>query len=172
MRKTIIGIMGAGETATASDLENAYQLGSRIAVEGWVLLTGGRKSGVMDAANQGAKAAGGLTVGILPNNDTSNISEAVDIAIITDLGNGRNNVNVLSADAVIACGMGLGTASEVALALKNGKSVVLLGQNAFSQHFWQNLAYDRVFFADSPETAIALVKTILASSTEKPHLTA
>jgi uncharacterized protein (TIGR00725 family) len=91
MRKTIIGIMGAGETATASDLENAYQLGSRIAVEGWVLLTGGRKSGVMDAANQGAKAAGGLTVGILPNNDTSNISEAVDIAIITDLGNGRNN---------------------------------------------------------------------------------
>lgn len=154
--------MGPGETATARDLENAYQLGRRIAIEGWVLLTGGRKSGVMDAASQGAKAAGGLTVGILPNNDTRNISEAVDIAIITDLGNGRNNINVLSVDVVIACGMGLGTASEVALALKNGKTVVLLGQDRQSQSFWQNLASNHVFFADNPEVAIASVKTILS----------
>jgi uncharacterized protein (TIGR00725 family) len=163
MRRTIIGVMGPGETATAKDLENAYELGCRIATEGWVLLTGGRKSGVMEAASQGAKANGGLIVGILPDNDTWNISEAVDIAIITDLGNGRNNVNVLSVDAVIACGMGLGTASEVALALKNGKSVVLLGQNQESQSFWQKLAYSRVFFSDSPESAIGIVKTMLTS---------
>lgn len=163
MRRTIIGVMGPGETATSRDLENAYQLGRRIAIEGWVLLTGGRKSGVMDAASRGAKAASGLTVGILPNSDTSKISEAVDIAIITDLGNGRNNVNVLSVTVVIACGMGLGTASEVALALKNGKYVVLLDQTGQSQSFWQYLAPNRVFFADNPKTAIELVKAVLAS---------
>ena len=47
------------------------------------------------------------------------MSEAVDLPIVTDLGNARNNINVLSSNVVIACGMGLGTASEVALALKN-----------------------------------------------------
>ena len=63
MRKVIIGVMGPGDRATAVDLENAYQLGKLIAKEGWALLTGGRKAGVMDAASKGAKAAGGLTIG-------------------------------------------------------------------------------------------------------------
>jgi Predicted Rossmann fold nucleotide-binding protein len=66
MKKTIIGIMGPGESATSTDLENAYQLGQLIAEAGWILLTGGRNVGVMDAANKGAKSANGLTVGILP----------------------------------------------------------------------------------------------------------
>ena len=155
--------MGPGTRATATDLQNAYQLGYHIANAGWVLLTGGRKTGVMDAASQGAKAAGGLTVGILPNDGIKGISEAVDIAIITDLGNARNNVNVLSADAVIACGMGLGTVSEIALALKNGKSVVLLGQDWHSQQFFRDLAPENVFLADSPQTAITAVQKILSS---------
>jgi len=33
-----------------------------------------------------AKAANGLTIGILPTDDTSAMSKAVDIAIITDMG--------------------------------------------------------------------------------------
>ncbi|NJM60362.1 MAG: hypothetical protein HC849_09470 [Oscillatoriales cyanobacterium RU_3_3] len=82
MKQTIIGIMGLGESATAKDLENAFQLGQLIAQAGWVLLTGGRNSGVMDAAGKGAKSASGLTIGILPGNNSSDISEAVDIALI------------------------------------------------------------------------------------------
>src|SRR4028119_1144630 len=116
MKKIIIGVMGPGEQATATDLQNAYELGKLIAQQGWVLLTGGRNVGVMDAANTGAKAANGLTVGILPTADPSGISKAIDIPIFTDMGNARNNINVLSSDVVIACGMGAGTASEVALA--------------------------------------------------------
>jgi hypothetical protein len=50
-----------------------------------LLLTGGRNLGVMDAASRGAKSVGGLTVGILPGNDTQGISEAVDIAIVTGI---------------------------------------------------------------------------------------
>jgi len=40
-----------------------------------VLLTGGRNVGVMDAASLGAKAANGLTIGILPTDDTSAMSK-------------------------------------------------------------------------------------------------
>ena len=164
MKKILIGVMGPGDSATAADLENAYELGKLIATEGWGLLTGGRKAGVMDAASKGAKAAGGLTIGILPANNTEALSEAVDIAIVTDMGNARNNINVLSSDVVIACGMGTGTASEVALALKNGKKVVLLTDHQESQRFFTSLSPDNVFLAASPEAAIELVKTILRKS--------
>lgn len=167
MRKIIVGIMGPGEKATASELDYAYCLGSAIAREGWVVLTGGRNAGVMDAASRGAKAAGGLTVGVLPGATEWGISEAVDIAIATDTGNGRNNINVLSSDVVVACGMGLGTASEVALALKNGKTVVLLANEALSVEFWQSLAEERVKVVDGVESAIALLRVILSSTSGK-----
>ena len=163
MRKIIIGVMGPGEKATAIDLKNAARLGRLIAENDWVLLTGGRKAGVMDAASKGAKASGGLTVGILPDRDFSGVSQAVDIAIATDLGNARNNINVLSSDVVIACGMGAGTASEVALALKNGKQVILLTENDQSIGFFTSLSPDNVFVAQDAPDAIALVKQIVAT---------
>lgn len=161
MRKIIIGVMGPGKNATPNDLKNAYQLGKLIATEGWVLLTGGRKAGVMEIASQGAKAAGGLTIGILPGNNTADISEAVDLAIVTDLGNARNNLNVLSSDVIIACGMGAGTASEIALGIKNGKKVILLTEDELSQKFFTQLEPEQVFVAENPEKAIELVKSLL-----------
>ena len=48
-----------------------------------------------------------------------NVSPHVDLAIITEMGNARNNVNVMSSNVVVVCGlMGASTVSEVALALK------------------------------------------------------
>ena len=164
MRKTIIGVMGPGENATATDLNNAYNLGQLIAKQGWVLLTGGRNVGVMERATQGAKAVGGLTIGILPGNNTTGLSEAVDIAIVTDLGNGRNNINVLSSDLVVACGMGLGTASEIALALKNEKQVVLLTEHRESQLFFTSLSPQLITIVHSPEAAIETIKAHLDRS--------
>lgn len=162
MRKIIIGVMGPGEQASSTELDNAYELGKHIATQGWVLLTGGRNTGVMDAASKGAKASGGLTVGILPTNNTTHLSDAVDIAIATDMGNARNNINVLSSDVVIACGMGTGTASEIALALKNGKKVVLLTDHQQSQQFFTTLSKDQVFLARNLKEAIAFVKEVLS----------
>ncbi|MDY7013020.1 MAG: TIGR00725 family protein [Cyanobacteriota bacterium] len=162
MRRIVIGVMGPGEGAIASDREMADRLGRLIAEAGWVLLTGGRMTGVMEAASWGAKAAGGLVVGILPGNDTRGVSEAVDLAIVTDLGNARNNINVLSSDAIVACGMGLGTASEVALALKNGKFIVLLNCDRETRDFWLRLGGGKVAIAESPESAIALVEGEIA----------
>lgn len=161
MSKIVVGVMGAGNLATTRDLELAEKLGKAIAQNNWVLLTGGRKVGVMNAASQGAKASGGLVVGVLPNDNLAQMSDAVDIPIVTDLGNARNNINVLSSQVTIACGMGLGTASEVALALKNHKPVILLNQTKLTYQFFANLARDRLFYAETVEQAIALVKKIL-----------
>ncbi|MFB2839367.1 TIGR00725 family protein [Floridanema evergladense] len=163
MKKTIIGVMGPGANATDLDLENAYQLGKLIAQSGWVLLTGGRNEGVMDAASKGAKSANGLTVGILPSSDNTTTSEAVDIAIVTDLGNARNNINVLSSDVVIACGMGAGTASEIALAVKVNKKVILLNNDDNSKLFFQSLAKNQIFIAENPIAAIELVTQLLTT---------
>lgn len=161
MRKTIIGVMGPGEQASEKDKQNAYKLGELIAEAGWVLLTGGRNVGVMDAASQGAKSTNGLVVGILPRSDDNSVSTAVDVAIFTDMGNGRNNINVLSCDVAIACGMGLGTASEVALALKAQRPVILLTDDQASKEFFQNLSPDHVYIVDGCEQAIATINLIL-----------
>lgn len=161
MTKIIIGVMGPGNLATPKDVSNAEQLGQLIAQNGWILLTGGRKAGVMEAASRGAKIAGGLTIGILPNKNTDGINEDVDIAIITDLGNARNNINVLSSHVVIACGMGIGTASEVALALKNQQKVILLTENQLSEEFFKSLSPENIFIANNPLQAIELTRKII-----------
>jgi hypothetical protein len=138
--------------------KSRYKLGQLIAENAWVLLTGGRKSGVMDAASLGAKSANGLTIGILPGEEPQNISDGVDIAIVTGIGSARNNINVLSSDVVIACGMGAGTLSEIALAIKANKPVILLNNQPESQVFLQQLSPKNVMIVTSHEEAIAQVR--------------
>ncbi|MBW4429067.1 MAG: TIGR00725 family protein [Nostoc desertorum CM1-VF14] len=161
MRKIIIGVMGPGKSATANDLQNAYTLGQFIAKQGWILLTGGKNVGVMDTVSKGAKSGDGLTIGILPSDNQEGISSSVDIAILTDMGNARNNINVLSSDVVIACGMGAGTASEIALALKANKQVIVLTNDEESKVFFKKLSPENVYIAESVDQAIATAKTIL-----------
>lgn len=121
-----IAVVGAGEAG--HDLTRlAEEVGRRLAEAGAVVLTGGR-GGVMAAACRGARAARGRTVGILPGGDerSSPPDDGVELAIYTGMGQARNLVLVLSAQAVIAVGGGWGTLSEVAMALKHGRQVVLL----------------------------------------------
>ena len=159
MKKKVIGIMGPGPAASARDLEHAYELGRMVAEEGWLLLTGGMNSGVMDAASRGGSEAGGLVIGILPSGDRSNASDGVGIPIVTGLGSARNNINVLSSDVVIACGMGPGTASEVALAVKAGRRVILLNDMEESIAFFTKLSSRLVFPVSSPVEAVEKIKS-------------
>ncbi|AMA09432.1 TIGR00725 family protein [Picosynechococcus sp. PCC 73109] len=161
MRKLIIGVMGPGGGATPENLTAAYDLGKAIAEAGWVLLTGGRAAGVMAAASQGAKVAGGLTVGILPGKNHQGLADSIDIAICTDLGHGRNNVNVLSADVVVAVGSGLGTVSEIALALKNHKPVILWQPSPATQAFFTELAPGQFSVAKDIPGAIAQIQALM-----------
>jgi uncharacterized protein (TIGR00725 family) len=152
---TVIGVMGGAVTADEA-LEQAYQIGRLIAERGWVLLNGGRNAGVMEASARGASEAGGLVVGILPGDTTTGIAPSVDIAIPTGMGDARNAVNVLASHVVVALPGGAGTISEIALALKCNRRVVLLG---FPLGVPFTAYYERGQLADavSAEEAIELV---------------
>jgi uncharacterized protein (TIGR00725 family) len=78
----------------------------------------------MEAACRGAAGAGGTTVGLLPGEERGDANAYVSVAVPTGLGEGRNALVVRAADAVVAIGRGYGTLSEIALALRAGKSVI------------------------------------------------
>lgn len=158
-RKRVIGIIGAGEGALDGDIASARSLGELAAREGWVVLTGGRDAGIMAAACEGAKKVdGSITVGVLPGRE-SDVSADVDIRIVTDMGSGRNNVNVLSSDVVVACGAtGAGTVSEIALAIKARRPMVIITDDPLARDFFAQLGGALVSFASSAEEAIALIR--------------
>jgi uncharacterized protein (TIGR00725 family) len=162
-RKKIVAVVGPGEGASDADIALGRELGKLIAQRGWILFSGGRAVGVMDAANKGAKAAGGLTVGIIPMT-RDEISEAVDIAVMTDMGSARNNIIVLSGDAVISCGIGgAGTAAEIALALKAKKHVVLLGESEAGQGHFMTIGRELVHTAATAVEAVDIVNALFAN---------
>jgi len=161
MAKTIIGVMGPGEGATQKEQELAFELGRLIAEQHWVLLTGGRNVGVMDAASHGAQEAGGLVIGILPDENREQASPYLDIPICTGISGARNNINVLSSDVIIGCGVGAGTTSEIMLSLKAQKPIILLNSSDKLYQFVKSLPYPIPKLAESPEQAIRCIKEFL-----------
>lgn len=157
----VVGVMGPAK-APKRDLDNARALGEFIARRGWVVLTGGRDVGVMDAACEGAKRVGGsLTIGVLPT-AKDKVSRYVDVPIITEMGSGRNNINVLTSHVVVVCGLGgSGTVSEVALAVKAGKPVILVEAAPTDVTFFRKLGQRLVHAAASPEEAIELIMKVM-----------
>jgi hypothetical protein len=151
--------MGGGQ-ADQRQIEMAFRLGQLIAAEGWVLLNGGRRAGVMDASARGASAAGGITVGILPDEDTRHLSPHVHIPILTGMGSGRNYINALTSHVMVACPGGAGTLSEIALALKHGRPVILLEIDP-GDFFAAYEAKGQLRKASTPEEAVAVIKTFL-----------
>jgi uncharacterized protein (TIGR00725 family) len=161
-RRPIIGIMGADQASSGS-LAAARELGALVAERGWIVLTGGRPAGVMAAACAGAKQVrNSLTLGILPGADGA--GSDVDIAVFTSMGDARNAINVLTSDVVVACGVeGAGTASEVSLALKAGKPVILLTAVHAARVFFDSLeAPGRLIGADAPIDVVRLIEADLA----------
>jgi uncharacterized protein (TIGR00725 family) len=129
--RIVVGVMGPS-ACDPGMAQLARDVGAGIARRGAVVLTGGR-GGVMEAASEGARAAGGLTIGVLPGAGARETApnRFVDVALYTGLGEARNWINVCASDALIAIGGGFGTLSEIALALKARKPVVLVGSWRF-----------------------------------------
>ncbi len=168
MRKRVIGVMGGGDAASVKAMEWGYQLGQMIAQRNWVLLSGGRNTGVMDSACRGASDAGGLVIGIMPGDNADDASEAVDIAVVTAMGSARNNINVLSSDVVIACGdASPGTLSEIALALKAKRHVIFLNDDEQARSFLERAGAGLVHLASDPQAAMALADQLLPPPAEK-----
>jgi len=166
MRRPVIGVMG-GSSANAKVYALAKELGALIAQRGWVLLNGGRNQGVMAASAEGAKQAGGTVIGILPDSTDGHASPHLDFAIMTDMGDGRNLLNVLSSDVVIACPGKLGTLSEVVLALKRDKRVILLAWELTDPQFAPFLKRGQLTHAPTPEQAVEQAATVLADLNDR-----
>jgi uncharacterized protein (TIGR00725 family) len=135
----------------------ARAVGAEIARAGAVLLTGGR-GGVMAAAAAGAREQGGLSIGILPGVDAEDSppNDQLDVVLFTGLEQARNQVLVLSADAIVAIGGGWGTLSEIGLALKYRIPAVLLASWDLKRP--DGLADPLLFHAGTPVDAVAIAR--------------
>ena len=105
----------------------------------------GGLSGVMEAAARGATEAGGVAIGILPDEDWGRANPYLSYSIPTGTGQARNLAVVCSGDVVVAVGGEYGTLSEIGLALKVGRPVVALKSWDLGGH---------VVVAASPEEAV------------------
>lgn len=146
-----IAVIGPSR-ATPPITDAAFEVGVGIARSAAIVVCGGG-GGAMEAACRGARSAGGTTVGILPGPSREDANPFVEIAIPTGMGEARNALVVRTADAVIAVGGGVGTLSEIGLALKMGRPVVGLGTWGVTPPATDSLgiAIERV---DSPAAAV------------------
>ena len=121
-KRFMIAVIG-GKKASNSILKEAEEVGRLLSERSAILVSGGL-NGVMEAASKGAKAAGGLTIGILPQDHKKEANKYIDVPLATGLGIGRNVIIARTADALIAVGGEYGTLSEIAFALQLGKPVI------------------------------------------------
>ncbi len=124
MKRLYVSVIGSSQCG-AAEQALAEEVGRLVAQAGATLVCGGL-SGVMEAAARGAKEEGGTTIGILPGHDRAAANQYLDHVLTTGMGHARNLAVVSSGDAVIAIGGGYGTLSEIGLAAKLGRPVVIL----------------------------------------------
>jgi uncharacterized protein (TIGR00725 family) len=116
-----VSVIGSG----VEHEQRAEEVGRLLAERGATVVTGGLGE-VMAAVSRGAKAAGGTTIGILPDESRDRANAWVDHVVVTGIGHARNLAVVASGDAVIAVGGSYGTLAEIGFALTLGRPVVVL----------------------------------------------
>ncbi|MBN9455215.1 MAG: TIGR00725 family protein [Bosea sp.] len=112
-------------TPTASQSAMATQMGALLAGHGVTVLCGGR-SGVMEAVCRGVNEAGGLSIGLLPDEEPEAANPYVTVPLATGIGVARNALIARAALCLVAVGGGYGTLSEIAFALQFKRPVFLL----------------------------------------------
>ena len=153
----IIGVIG-DSSCPPEEAKLAESVGELLAQRGATIVCGGL-GGVMEAVCRGAKSKGGLTVGILPGENSSTANPWVDIPLVTGLGEARNVVVAKSAQAIIAIGGNYGTLSEIAYALKSSIPVIGLNTWSLSRNGQEDDSIIRVQSAtEAVDKAISLVK--------------
>jgi uncharacterized protein (TIGR00725 family) len=152
-----IAVIGAGD-APAEVRALAFEVGREIAAHGAVLVCGGL-GGVMEAAAQGVREAGGHTIGILPGYNRQSANRYIEFAIATGMGEARNAIVIGSADAAVALTGEGGTLAEIGFALKLKRPVVALGA-------WDEIA--GLHRADTAAAAVSLALKLAGTPTEAP----
>ena len=175
-RLPIVGVMGSGSDAHES---LAMPLGIELARLGVHLLTGGG-GGVMEAVSRAffeTSPRDGLVIGIVPGSVRDDCystkpgypNRYVEIPIRTHLPLSgkqgtdplsRNHINILTADIIVALPGGPGTASEIRLAIRYRKPLIVFHDPAEDSR--QTLP-EEVRVTTSLESVIAFVKATIDS---------
>ncbi len=155
-------VIGHDEAGCTLDHEKmAYETGNEIAKSGTVLITGGL-GGVMKAASHGAHNAGGLVVGIIPQNDASFANEYCDIVIPTGMGHTRDFLTALSADGVIVIGGASGTLTEVCASYVHKKPIAALKNSGgvatkYADQYLDHRNHVKIVGVNSPKDAVKYI---------------
>jgi uncharacterized protein (TIGR00725 family) len=160
MTTRYVSVIGASRPS-AKDEAQAEELGVLLADHGCVVICGGR-DGIMEAVARGARRAGGVAIGILPDADRRSAAPELSFSICTAIGHARNLGVVASGDVVIAIGGAWGTLSEIALARTVRRPVILLNSWAVCPPDGGDL--DGMAWADTPEEAVGLALRCLGRS--------
>ena len=153
----IIAVIG-DSSCSPEEAKLAETVGELLAQRDVTIICGGL-GGVMEAVCRGAKSKAGLTVGILPGQDSSTANPWVDIRVVTGIGEARNVAVVKSSQVVIAIGGSYGTLSEIAYALKSNIPVIGLNTWSMSRNGQKDDSVIRVRNAsEAVDKAISLAK--------------
>ena len=145
-------VIGNNDNGCTPELESiAYETGKEVAKSGSVLITGGL-GGVMKAASHGAKDSEGLTVGIIPQDDSAMANEFCDIVIPSGMGLSRDFLNALSA----------GTLSEICAAYMYKKPIATLKNSGgmatkYSDQFIDHRENVKIMGFETPKNAVQYI---------------
>lgn len=145
--KLTICVSGAARGKTVDeDYKLAFELGKQIAEHGHTLITGATL-GLPDWAAQGAKSAGGMSIGISPAasykehvNTYRLPTTSYDFILYTGLNYvGRDALLVQSSDAVMSVGGRMGTVHEFATAIESHVPVGVLTESGGTSEEFEHL---------------------------------
>jgi uncharacterized protein (TIGR00725 family) len=162
MGRLQIGVIGYNQDKS-NEITNkiAYEVGTEIAKTGAILICGGL-GGVMEYACKGAKEHGGLTVGIIPQEEVHFANKFCDVVIATGIGYARDFVVSTSADGIIAVGGGVGTLIELCVGYMLKKILVTIpSSGGTAERFGGRYLDDRKrVFVQTSQNAYSAVKVI------------
>jgi len=151
MKKAIGFIGSAAREMKPEAVEMAREMG-RLAAENGFVSYSGACQGLPHEAIKGAKAAGGLTIGVAPAESFKDHTEKwkypheeFDSILFTGMGRGRNFLLVRACNVVFLCGGRAGTLNEATCAYDEGKLIAVIKEmggvaehiNRSENYFWK-----------------------------------
>ncbi|MFU8851572.1 TIGR00730 family Rossman fold protein [Micromonospora sp. SL1-18] len=163
-------------------LDLAAETGAELARRGHILVSGGGCVGMMGAVADGARAAGGHTLGVIPQAlvDLEVADLVADELLITDGMASRKTLMIEKSDAFVTLPGGLGTLDELfevwttATLAMHAKPMVLVDADGFyrplldwlgtlaDRHFVKPAGLDLLLVADTVPAALDLLESHLA----------
>jgi uncharacterized protein (TIGR00725 family) len=165
-----IGVLTPGERASNAQvpkvtLDAAEQVGREIATRGGITLNDGGGS-AQEANSYGARAAGGLTVGLLPSLNKADANPYIDVPLRTGLGEASYPLVVRASDAQIVIGGDSTTLNQLCLSYYHRRPAVVVEHSGGLSERLRSILYEGKYldwrrqvethFAASPAEAVKL----------------